>query len=759
MILFGRKLARDLREHWTQFIAVCLMAALSVLIFSGLEGGWRGIQTVLDDFATQYRMPDAWITGVWLTDDDIRQISDLEGVEDISVVTSVAVARADSSADHDLTLSTYDGTGINEPYIVDGEEVSDREGIWLDDSYALAGGIATGDRITISSRDIEIVLQVRGLIMQPDRVAYTGTGLVAPDHDAYGYGVVDEDTITQLGAVGPTEQAILIRGDTRMLHAEVPGILGDRYVSMSTRDTYPHVATVYERVSQIQSMSYLFSALFLLVALLSIFTSLRRLTDVQRGEIAVLKALGHSNRMIGAYFTTVAIVAVLLGCLIGLAATPILSRYVLSTQQGSFSLPLWEPAYTTTSVFLPLLLLLVCVLASWSATRPIRRASPAEGMRPDIGRARRTVLERLPGLWRRVAYGSRWAIRDASGNFARVLMGVVATAGCMMLLMTGFGMPDTLNHQIQLSYSEQYRYDTRLTVSPLITDEAREQIEDDAGVGQWVQQASVRLIPGSDRNLTLTVLGEGDLFRLLERGGEPLPTTEEAVITDRLANQFDLAVGDMVTIRVAHGTEYRVSITAIATICEPQGVILSESVWEQAGGEFTPTSYLTEEPPDEGINELPGVTGSLTLAEQRHNAQSLVDSLSSVFNLIRAFAIILAVVVLYNLGALSFTERIRDYATLRVLGFHHRELRSLASRENIATTFIGWLIGIPAGWWFLRQYVGLFSTERADYLPSVGIGSLFVASIITIIFAMTATFLLTRRIKGIDMTSALKGVE
>ncbi|RXW33702.1 ABC transporter permease [Propioniciclava flava] len=141
------------------------------------------------------------------------------------------------------------------------------------------------------------------------------------------------------------------------------------------------------------------------------------------------------------------------------------------------------------------------------------------------------------------------------------------------------------------------------------------------------------------------------------------------------------------------------------------------------------------------------------------NAQSLVDSLDSVFTLIKTFAIILAVVVLYNLGALSFTERVRDYATLRVLGFHHGELRSLASRENITTTLIGWLAGIPAGWWFLGQYVGLFSTDRASYLPSISTASLAIASAITIVFAMTATLLLTRRIKGIDMTSALKGVE
>lgn len=760
MILFGRKLGRDLREHWTQFIAVSLMAALSVLIFSGLEGGWRGIQAELDSFATEQEMPDAWVTGYSLTEDDAEQIEDLDGVDQASLVTSVPVTRTDASSEGELSLSTRDDAGINASYIVDGAPVSDEDGVWLDEAYAEANDIGTGDEITVSRGGTDTSLEVNGLILQPDKIAYTGTGLVAPDPVSFGYGIVNDQTAAELAGTEPVEQTIPILGDPDVVHAEAPGILGDRYGSFSDRDTHPHVATAYERVTQIQSLSYLFSSLFLLVALLSIFTSVRRLTDIQRGEVATLKALGHSNRLIGTYFTAVGIVAVLIGVLVGLGLTPFLSRYVLSTQQGSFSLPEWTTAYTPASAVLPVLLVVVCILASWTATRPMRKATPAEGMRPDVGRARRSLLERLRTLWQRLPYGSRWAIRDASGNPVRIVMGIVATTGCMMLLVTGFGMPDTLNQQVKLSYSEQYRYDTRLSISPLASEAMREGIEDEAGEGQWMQQSSVQLGADDSTDHMLTVLGTGDLFRVLDRDAEVIPATDDgAVITDRLSQSLDLDVGDSVTITTSDNADHEVTITAVSAISEPQGIVLSEEAWGEVGGDFTPTSYLTEEPTTEDVREMPGVTGSLTLEEQEANAQSLVDSLDSVFTLIKTFAIILAVVVLYNLGALSFTERVRDYATLRVLGFHHGELRSLASRENITTTLIGWLAGIPAGWWFLGQYVGLFSTDRASYLPSISTASLAIASAITIVFAMTATLLLTRRIKGIDMTSALKGVE
>ncbi|MFL4480173.1 ABC transporter permease [Paeniglutamicibacter sp. ORCA_105] len=759
MILFGRKLGRDLGQHWSQFISVALMAALSVLIFSGMEGGWRGIQTQLDSYATQQGLPDAWVTGIGLTEADVREFELLDGVEAAARIITIPVTRTDSGAEQDLRLSTHDDTEINEPLVVAGAAVSDDAGVWLDESYAKANGVDVGESITVARGGAETTLDVNGLILQPDKIAYTGTGLLAPEPGSYGYGIVSGNTAAAISGAQSGEQSIVTLGDPQAVRTAAPEILGERYVAFMERSSHPHVATAYERVTQIQSLSYLFSSLFLLVALLSIFTSIRRLTDIQRGEVATLKALGHTNRLIGLYFTVVGIVAVMAGCLVGLALTPLLSRYVLGTQRGSFSLPEWTPAYTLASTLLPVLLVFVCIFASWSATRPMRRTSPAEGMRPDVGRARRSVLERLQSFWQRLSYGNRWAIRDASGNRVRVVMGIVATTGCMMLLVTGFGMPDTLNRQIEQTYSKQYLYDSRLGVSPLATAQQRELIEAEAGTGQWVQQGAVRLAQDEELDQTLTVLGEGAMFRLLDEQAQRLDATEGAAITDGLSNQLGIGVGQEITLITADGARYRQTVSEVTSISEPQGILLSKQAWENMGGSFEPTSYLTQHPVGQKILDLPGVTGLLAKAEQRENAQSLVDSLSSVFNLIKVFAIILAVVVLYNLGALSFTERIRDYATLRVLGFHHGELRSLASRENIITTLIGWLAGIPAGWWFLSQYVGVFSTDRAGYLPSISTLSLLIASFITIFFALTATMLLTRRIKGIDMTSALKGVE
>lgn len=153
------------------------------------------------------------------------------------------------------------------------------------------------------------------------------------------------------------------------------------------------------------------------------------------------------------------------------------------------------------------------------------------------------------------------------------------------------------------------------------------------------------------------------------------------------------------------------------------------------------------------------MTDVLTLSAQHANATGMVEDLAGIFMLIRAFAVLLAVIVLYSLGALAFAERVRDYATLRVLGFSTRELRGLAARENGVTTALGLVLGVPAGLWFLSVYVGTFSGPRIEYTPQISALSVVLSIVIAGGASVLTTVLLGRRIRRVDMVSALKGVE
>lgn len=757
-----RKQRRDLLEHWPQFTAVLVMAVLSVAVYLGLEGGWRGMERELDRFADEQSMADAWIQGVALTNADAQAVRDLDGVEAATLATTMGVSHVRPGTDGTLQLVVAEDDDVNTPLVVDGAALSpgSADEVWLDQRYAEANGLSVGDPVLLATGGTEAEVQVAGLVLAPDRITWTGAGRVAPDPSQVGYALAGPDLLPRLGHHGGGTQ-IWVRGSTGTgdLRDRVPGILGERYLGTADRTELPTVATAYDRVDQIRSLSVLFSSLFVMVALLCMVTSIRRLTDIQRSEVATLKALGHRRSTIGWFFAGFALLTVGTGAVLGLLLAPLLARFVLSTQRPSFALPRWSPAWSWWSLALPVGLVVVCLLATWLATRQARRTMPAEGMRPAQGGGRRIPLERWRWFWGRLDEGVRWAVRDAAGSPVRVLVGVVATAGCMMLLAAGFGMPETLNRQLDESYGQQYRYQSMVVLAAPAGPDHRADVEEHAGPGQWVMAVPAETAGESPVPVEVTVLGPGEEFVLLGPDGQAVGVGDGAVLTVPEAERLGRSVGDRLELSVPGDQSLALEVAGTTTISEPQGAVVSQGAWEAGGQIFAPTLYLTSQEPDDQVHRLDAVSSVLTLAEQRANAEELIGSLSGVFALLRIFAVVLAVVVLYNLGALSFTERVRDYATLRVLGSRPGELRTLAALENVGTALVGWAVGLPAGAWFLSRYVGLFSTDQAVYTPYLSPRGWVLISVVTLAFGAAATLLLTRRLRRVDMASALKGVE
>ncbi|MFE8586022.1 FtsX-like permease family protein, partial [Sphingomonas sp. NCPPB 2930] len=201
------------------------------------------------------------------------------------------------------------------------------------------------------------------------------------------------------------------------------------------------ISEATDRVGQIRNLSYLFSFIFILLAILAMFTTIQRLIDGQTKEIAVLKALGFSNQAISLHYILFGLVVSLLGSFAGFAISPLMSWFVLETQKSMFTLPNWQISYSSSSIVVGIVVIIICVLAAYLASRESARGLPAIFLRGKEKVAKSVFVERFSSIWQRISYPSRWAIRDASFNRIRVLMGIVGVAGSMMLLIAGIGMP------------------------------------------------------------------------------------------------------------------------------------------------------------------------------------------------------------------------------------------------------------------------------------------------------------------------------
>ena len=215
--------------------------------------------------------------------------------------------------------------------------------------------------------------------------------------------------------------------------------------------------------------------------------------------------------------------------------------------------------------------------------------------------------------------------------------------------------------------------------------------------------------------------------------------------------------GDKLKVKtLGYDQHSRLKVKGIITNETNQGAYITKKTWEKAGGTFTPSTLLVKKNYTYNKNEI---DSTIKIKDQKSNAYNFINNLMSIFILIIVLGGGLIVIVLYNLGSLSFVERTRDYATLRVLGTHRNEIRNLTLIENLMTTFVGWIIGIPAGIWFLGQYVSIFSTINLEYTRYFDWKTIVISSVFVWICSLSTTLFISRRVKRIDMVQALKGVE
>lgn len=756
MKFLNRKLYRDIWKNWTQFFSVFLMAFLSVLIFVGLQGSWHGLEVSLEEYIEFSNLPDSWLQGIGFTEDDIHQIKSISGIEDVNekVRIKTTVQLGDTKEKY-VVLDTIDNTEMEYNFLSNENVDIHTEGIWINEEFARENQISFGDYIEIQYGSIKRTVKIIGTLQSADRIYFTGTlEFLAPNYSDYGYGYISEKTLKDIFEYQGLPNVLEVYGENTELREKAEDILGNRFVAYYDRNTLVDVSEALDRVGQIKNLSFMFSCIFILLAILAMYTTIRRLIETQIKEIAVLKAIGFTNKKIGTHYASFGALVGCLGATLGILVSPILSSFVLWTQKSMFSIPEWKISYSASSLVVTFLVILVCVASALLASRDAINGLPALFLRGTVEKkGRRFFLERIESIWQKIKFENRWAIRDATANRVRLIMGIVGVTGGMMLLIVGFGTPDSINHLVDKAYTEDFLYVKRLDVN--VYEDAKDKYE-----GQWVQISQARYSPDDGYNRLLIIISDGDYVNM--KTAEGLPIDDDGIyVTQGFADRAQLKAGDEITIYPAmYEQKFVFTIAGIITSETNQGAYIMQNAWEEAGGRFSPQTILVNgDISDDEITSDSNIISVIKIEDQKENAYEFVDGLMSVFLMIIAFAILLVVVVLYNLGSLNFVERERDYATLRVLGFHKKELRNITMIENIATTFLGWLLGVPLGIWFLDLYVSTFSTIRLEYTSYVSVKTMIFASVVVWGASMTTTLFISHRIKKLDMVEALKGVE
>ncbi len=538
---------------------------------------------------------------------------------------------------------------------------------------------------------------------------------------------------------------------------------------------------------RIGAIGKVFPAIFFLVAALVSLTTMTRMVEEERTLIGTMKALGYGKGAIASKYLLYALSASLLGSLLGVAVGSQVLPWVIMTAYGMLYDNL---RVMMTPVNVPMSLLATGIAVACTAAAALGscynelRSTPAQLMRPAAPpKGKRVALEYLPFIWRRLSFTTKSTIRNLFRYKKRFLMTIFGIGACMALLMVGFGLRDSIQEIVDNQYQTLWIYDAALTVDeektlaeqeadrqglldghPEITDSLLARTEAvDVGRADTEKSAYI-FVPQTEENLDqFVVLRDrvtGETYSLDDRG---------VIISEKLSKLLDVQIGDEIDLKDGETERYTVTVTDISENYMYHYVYMTASLYESLYGEAPAFNQLylnipgmTEEEESAFTEELlkNEIVESVQFSSDlQHTVQDMMHSLDMVIWVLIISAGLLAYVVLYNLNNINITERRRELATLKVLGFYDGEVAAYVYRENVYLTALGIACGVVMGI-FLHRYVILAcEIDMMMFGREIRPLSYLYSILITILFAVFVNLTMFYRLRKIDMVESLKSVE
>ena len=753
-----KKMLRDIAKHKAQFISIFLMAFLGVFVFAGVGGESVGLEVNVNDFYNETNLADGWIYSYGINDIYMEQV-DLLGPTTQMERQYVVESVGDFDNDPEITLHFVENNTISKFYLLEGEklDINDENGVWLDKSFADAKGLKVGDNITFEFEGNEIEKEIKGLGYSPEYVYHSSSYSVIPDFNKIGFAYLSHNAYPG-DNISYNVLEVKFDGTPENYNDILSYKLDGYYSSFVERSQHSSVSQFSEEMDQHKMMGDIFPVVFILIAMLILLTTMTRIITHQRTQIGILKASGFKNRSIILHYISYGFWLVLIGSILGLILGPMtLPQLFYPSMSATYKLPSWNPAWSMNFVYVAVLMVLMSLAVSYYSVKSISDEKPADTIRPKVPKVSTSgFLEKLP-IWKHLSFNVRWNWRDAKRNKFRALMTIIGVIGCSALLVCAFGMYDGMNDLKEWEYNQINHYDSKLVIEENATDA---QIDDVAKVvnGDKLMESVIEIeSDNAKKSGSLTVLNNTNLVTPTDYDWNKVDIKDDEVsISQKMADMLDVKVGDTVKWHIM-GSDKWVSTKIDKIHADPisQGFIMSADKLEDFDLNYTPTSIVTAEHVNQSYD---GVKAASSLEDMTSSWDELTESMWLLIYILIFFACLLAIIVLYNLGLLSFTEIEREIATLKVLGFKSGFLRRLLLTQNLWFTAVGFILGLPVGYVILA-IMWESSGDSFYILPSISLSNFILTAVITFALSILVNLMFSRKIKKLNMVESLKSGE
>ncbi len=801
---------RKLKHSFGRYFSLLIIVLIGIGFYAGIQSSVPSIKRIQNDYYKNTNLMDLTVRStLGLTDEDVNALKKLDTVSDAIPSYSAYVLNGEEAIKvHAITENT------NQYELISGRKPENDNECLADSAFYKVGDTIkiTSDESTLKTKEFKVVGTIISPLYTGTNYGYTNIGngklhsyIYVPKtafnldtyteiyitgkktEDDIPYSKAYDDFLDELtneveSIQSEREEARLTEVKDALIKSAM--LTGNTNAEMTDLDSSWYITgrnaevtgynTLENQYFQVTTIATIIPLIFVSIVFLMTSNTMTRMITEERTEMGTFSSLGISNTRITLNYLGYVLSGTIIGAIIGyLIGTIFIPPLVYNIFQ--FHIPDLE-YYFDINLFTGCLLVaitLMTIVTVWNCRKSLKE-KPANLLRPESPKSGKTIfLEKIKFLWSKLSFSSKITTRNIFRYKKRVFMTLIGSAGCTFLIFIGFALKDSINGVGDKQYGELFTYDNMIILNNNVkTSQDMTDINDKIKNPLLFNQYSYDLKYGDDESLSVyVVIPENnretfeDYFNLLDnKTGDHLTLNNDGVIiTPKIADKLNLEVGDNITIQNEDAEERKIKITGIAENYISNYIYISKDLYNKIFNEdITYNMVASQNKKGTKAKDILNTGSVMTVNfsdDLKESANNEIKGLNNIVILIVVVSSLLALTVLYNLTSINISERQREIATLKVLGFNGRESNEYIYRETLVVVIIGIIIGLIISVPLHRVIIGFIECDDIMFLKTVKVLSFVYASVLTLVFALVMQVVTYFKLRKVDMIESLKSVE
>lgn len=792
--MLKRKMIRDIKSNLSQFITIFLMVLIGVMVYSGIEAYMDGMKNAANTFYSESNLQDLNVMGASFTEEDLKSIKKIENVKNAERKLVINAINSDDK-DKGFLVTFIESNEISKFYCFEGEYFDvNKSGVWLDNFFAMENNLKVGDTIRFKYDSLELEEKILGLINVPDHLYdVKDESELLPNRETYGFVYLSVNEIPESFIKKQVMEKMNIEDENifntyindfdykdyipynyimvdvnnkenvNQVKNDIEEKIENAVAIINIEDT-PSYSTYQGEIEEGEAFVGIFSGLFLFIAVLSVITTMTRVVNKQRVQIGTLKALGFKERKISLHYIGYGFWVSLVASICGLlAGRYFIGSIFLGMEMDYFEVPNGVPIINKSSYIVAVMVVLCVSLITYLTCRKQLKQNPAETLRIELPKVKNGSLNiTTKGIFKKMNFSSRWNFRDILRNKIRTLTGIAGITGCCVLIVCALGMLNSMNHFIDLQFEEIYNFDYKLLLKENTSIDDIKKLEDEYGFNtSKTFGIEIKDEDGDRESNNIFVYDANNLVRFQDNKNNFINIDNDTgiYVTYKLAETNGYNLGDTVKWHIYGDTNYYESkIVGFNKDPQNQNITMTRKYLESLNIEYKPDTIYTNV--DLSNNK------DIQNVEVVQDINALKDSITGMLSMMREMiviiivvAVLLGVVIIYNMGILSYSEKQYQFSTLKVLGFKDRKIKNIFIKQNNWISIVSIIIGLPVGYYLTSWLFKACLDAQYDFGVKINIETYIIAAIGTYLVSYIVSKLLAKKISKIDMVMSLKNNE